>query len=167
PNYLALTGNPLRELPADIFEVDGLVLLGISHMNIRELPRNVSKPSETLLWTFMRDTNISFFWAWADELVERMVNRGQSPPWIAGYSTYCTDLEKIQNGTADSFQVPLLPDYSQCLMDSSAENLQTISRAVNCKPTTGLPSGEGMFYPLAYEDSVNAISIPPPTAHMV
>ncbi|KAK1930738.1 hypothetical protein P3T76_013695 [Phytophthora citrophthora] len=167
PFYLALTGNPLTELPPGIFEVDGMFLLGISHMNIRELPQNVSKPSQTLLWTFMRDTNISFFWAWADILVERMVSQGQTAPWIAGYSTYCTDLAKIQNGTADGFEVPLLPEYSQSLMNSSKENLQTISRAANCKPTTGLPSGEGIFYPLVYEDSINAISIPPPVPRMV
>ncbi|KAG7377844.1 Centrosomal protein of 41 kDa [Phytophthora pseudosyringae] len=167
PFYLALTGNPMTALPPDIFEVDGMYLLGISHMNIHELPHNVSKASETLLWIFMRDTDISFFWAWADELVERMQSQGQTAPWIAGFSSYCNDLAEIQNGSADGFRVPLSSEYSQTLMDSSEENLQVISKAVNCKATTGLPSGGGMFHPLAYEDSINAISFPPPVARQV
>ncbi|KAG3169826.1 hypothetical protein C6341_g10980 [Phytophthora cactorum] len=129
-------------------------------MNIHKLPRNVTKLSDTLTWVFMLDTDISSFWSWADELVERM--ESISAPWIAGFSTYCDDLAKIRNGSADEFQVSLSSEYSQSLMNSSEENIQVISKAVNCKPKTGLPSGGGMLYPLVYEDSINAISNPPP-----
>ncbi|KAE9359531.1 hypothetical protein PF008_g2209 [Phytophthora fragariae] len=158
PGYLALTGNPITELPPDIFEIDNTYLIGISDMDIHELPRNVTKLSATLAWVFMRETNVSFFWDWADELVERM---NPSSPWIAGYSPYCEDLAKIENGTATAFSVTLSPEYSQTLMDPSAKNIEVIGTAVNCKATTRLPSGGGVFHPLFYEDSINAISTPP------
>ncbi|KAE8905270.1 hypothetical protein PF003_g10398 [Phytophthora fragariae] len=156
PGYLALTGNPITELPPDIFEIDNTYLIGISDMDIHELPRNVTKLSATLAWVFMRETNVSFFWDWADELVERM---NPSSPWIAGYSPYCEDLAKIENGTATAFSVTLSPEYSQTLMDPSAKNIEVIGTAVNCKATTRLPSGGGVFHPLFYEDSINAIII--------
>lgn len=110
----------------------------------------------------MLDTNISFFWAWADELVERSTT--ETAPWIAGGSTYCKDLAKIQTGAATAFAVPLTPEYSQTLMDPSRDNLGKISSTVDCNTKTKLPSGGGLFYPLAYEDSENAISSPPALA---
>ncbi|KAJ8566580.1 hypothetical protein ON010_g6544 [Phytophthora cinnamomi] len=159
PGYLALTGNPITELPPGIFEIDSVILLGISDTNIHELPRNVTKLSASLKWVSMRNTKVSFFWDWADELVEQTANISQ--PWVAGYSTYCDDLAKIENGTVLGFNVPLVPEYSQTLMNASKENLQVIRKTVNCDARTGLPSGGGMFYPLLFEDSMNAISTPP------
>ncbi|GMF34927.1 unnamed protein product [Phytophthora fragariaefolia] len=141
-----------------MFEIDNTYLIGISDMDIQELPRNVTKLSASLAWVFMRETNVSFFREWADELVERMASR--SAPWIAGYSTYCEDLAKIENGTATTFCAPLSAEYSQTLMDPSETNLQMISTAANCKAVTGFPSGGGMFHPLFYEDSISAISAP-------
>ncbi|RLN45772.1 hypothetical protein BBJ28_00008373 [Nothophytophthora sp. Chile5] len=38
PYYLAVTGNPITELPPEVFEVAGMLYLGISDMHIRELP---------------------------------------------------------------------------------------------------------------------------------
>ncbi|KAG4048874.1 hypothetical protein PC123_g15828 [Phytophthora cactorum] len=97
----------------------------------------------------MYNTDISFFWLWADKLVERMAS--EMAPWIAGSSTYCNNLAKIQNGTVDRFRVPLFFEYSQTLMVSSQENLQVISMAVNCDFDTEMASGKGMIYPLNFE----------------
>ncbi|KAG1691617.1 hypothetical protein DVH05_026780 [Phytophthora capsici] len=155
PYYLALTGNPIHEIPPEVFEVQGMLFLSISNMNLHQLPQNVTQLSTELSWIFIGDTNISFFWEWTDELVERM--KGRANPWLAGPSPYCDDLEKIQNGTATSFSVPLTPEYSQTLMDPSEANRNVILKAVRCDPTI-----EGLFYPLEIEDSFNAISIPPP-----
>ncbi|ETN23762.1 hypothetical protein PPTG_00288 [Phytophthora nicotianae INRA-310] len=154
PYYLALTGNPLSEIPPEVFEVQGMLFLSISNMNIRQLPRNVTQLSAELSWIFIGDTNISFFWAWTDELVERM--KGRANPWLAGPSPYCDDLEKIKTGAATEFSVPLSPEYSQTLMDPSEANRDVILKAVRCDPTIG-----GLFYPLEIEDSINAISTPP------
>ncbi|ETO86064.1 hypothetical protein F444_00354 [Phytophthora nicotianae P1976] len=160
PYYLAVTGNPITELPPEVFEVDGMLYLGISEMNIRELPRNVPKLSSDLSWIFIGETNISFFWAWVDELVIRM--EGRANPWLAGPTPYCDDFEKILNGTSSTFRVPLLPEYSQTMMDPSEANRPVLEKSVRCDPTI-----EGLFYPLDIEDSINAISTPPPLVRYV
>ncbi|OWZ21033.1 hypothetical protein PHMEG_0004478 [Phytophthora megakarya] len=143
-------GNPIKEIPPEVFEVQGMLFLSISNMNINELPRNVTNLSAELSWIFIGDTNISFFWAWTDELVERM--KGKANPWLAGPSPYCDDLARIENDTATAFSVPLDPEYSQTLMDPSNANRDVILKAV--------PSIEGLFYPLELEDSISAISPP-------
>ncbi|KAG3029186.1 hypothetical protein PC128_g17501 [Phytophthora cactorum] len=160
PYYLAVTGNPITELPPEIFEVDGMLYLGISEMNIHELPRNVTHLSSDLSWIFIGETSISFFWAWVDELVIRM--KGRANPWLAGPTPYCDDFEKILNGTASAFRVPLLPEYSQTMMDPSEENRPVLQKSVRCDPTI-----EGLFYPLEIEDSINAISTPPPLVRYI
>ncbi|KAE9359548.1 hypothetical protein PF008_g2210 [Phytophthora fragariae] len=48
PGYLALTGNPITELSPGLFEIDSIMLLGISDMDIHELPQNVTKLSAAL-----------------------------------------------------------------------------------------------------------------------
>ncbi|KAG6964985.1 hypothetical protein JG688_00007443 [Phytophthora aleatoria] len=160
PYYLAVTGNPITELPPEIFEVDGMLYLGISEMKIHELPRNVTHLSSDLSWIFIGETNIFFFWAWVDELVIRM--KGRANPWLAGPTPYCDDFEKILNGTASAFRVPLLPKYSQTMMDPSEENRPVLQQSVRCDPTI-----EGLFYPLEIEDSINAISTPPPLVRYI
>ncbi|KAL4101581.1 hypothetical protein PRIC1_005333 [Phytophthora ramorum] len=155
PYYLAVTGNPITELPPEIFEIQGMLYLGISEMPIRELPRNVTQLSAALSWIFIGETDISFFWQWVDELVIRM--KGKANPWLAGPTPYCDDLEKILNDTATEFRVPLLPEYSQTMMDPSEENRAVLVKSVRCDVTI-----EGLFYPLEIEDSNNAISTPPP-----
>ncbi|GMF23833.1 unnamed protein product [Phytophthora lilii] len=152
PYYLAVTGNPITELPPEVFEVQGILFLGISDMNIRELPRNVTNLSAALSWIFIGETNISFFWAWVDELVIRM--KGRANPWLAGPTPYCDNLEKILNGTATAFSVPLSPEYSQTMMDPSEANRPVLVKSVRCDPTI-----EGLF---KIEDGINAISTSPP-----
>ncbi|KAE8980149.1 hypothetical protein PR003_g25074 [Phytophthora rubi] len=155
PIYLVLDGNPLLEVPPEIFEVQGMTFLSLSNTKLVELPRNVTNLSADLSWIFVGHTQISFFWEWADPLVMRM--QTQSRPWIAGPSPYCDDLAKIENGTATAFRVPLLPEYSQTLMDPSEANRPVLRLGVLCDPTI-----TGLFYPLDIEDSMSAISTPPP-----
>ncbi|KAG6964987.1 hypothetical protein JG688_00007441 [Phytophthora aleatoria] len=132
PYYLALTGNPLSEIPPEVFEVQGMLFLSISNMNLHQLPRNVTHLSAELSWIFIGDTNISFFWAWTDELVERMT--GRANPWLAGPSPYCDDLEKIETGAATEFGVPLSPEYSQTLMDPSEANRNIMEKRIPQNP---------------------------------
>ncbi|KAG7392137.1 Centrosomal protein of 41 kDa [Phytophthora boehmeriae] len=155
PYYLAVTGNPITEIPPEVFQVPGMLYLGISEMNIQELPCNVTALSPDLWYIFMGETNISFFWSWVDELVTN--RKGKPPPWLAERSTYCSDLEKLQNGSAEAFAVPMSPEYSQILTNSSKENLKVITKSVKCDISI-----EGLFYPITIEDSNNAISTPPP-----
>ncbi|POM78038.1 Hypothetical protein PHPALM_4483 [Phytophthora palmivora] len=149
PFYLFLTGNPITELPPEVFEVDGMLNLGISHMNIHELPRNVTNISPSLNMIDIHHTNISFFWSWVDELVGRVDNPAH---FVAGGSSYCKILAQIESGSTKSFPDPLSREYSSILMNSTESNRPTIARAVGCNEFDDEP-----FYPLAYEDTINAI----------
>ncbi|KAG3239248.1 hypothetical protein PI124_g15807 [Phytophthora idaei] len=155
PVYLALTGNPITELPPELFEVPNLLYLGVSDLDLQELPRNVTQLSATLSRICIVNTNISFFWLWLDEFVER--TGGKRSPIRATGSPYCNDLENLKAGTADTFHLPLSPEFSQILMNSSQENRQVISKTVDCTLYN-----ESLYYPLTYDDSINAISSLPP-----
>ncbi|KAK1944200.1 hypothetical protein P3T76_004112 [Phytophthora citrophthora] len=128
--------------PPEAFEVQGMVDLSISNMNLHQLPQHVALLSTKLSLIHIWATSIFFFWGWTDEL--------------AGPSPYYDDLEKNQNETATSFSVPLTPEYSQTLMDPSEANKNVILEAVRCNPTI-----EGLFYPHVMEVYFSAISIPP------
>ncbi|KAG2898807.1 hypothetical protein PC129_g9846 [Phytophthora cactorum] len=153
PLFLFLTGNPLTELPPETFEVEGLMYLGISDNNLRELPKNVTHVSPSLSLIEIGNSDISYFWSWVDELV----GRADNPAFIlAEDSTYCEELKNIQNGTITSFGIPLSPDYSRILMNTSTSNWEAIARIVDCDFV------DTPYYPLVYEDEINAISAPPP-----
>ncbi|EGZ12378.1 hypothetical protein PHYSODRAFT_515800 [Phytophthora sojae] len=153
PYYTFLTGNPITELPAEIFEVEGMVYLGVSGTNIRELPQNVTQVFPDLIYVELVNTRVSFFWSWVDELVGRV----DGPATIvAGGSICCDDLEKIENDSmVDTFSSSLTPEYSTVLMDRSDANLQVIAEIVHCD------SAEAPFYPLAFDDDANALQPPP------
>lgn len=158
PYYFIVTGNPIAAIPPDAFETPGIAYLGVSDTNVQELPRNVTRPSPDLTFVFIGETNISFFWSWVDEL---LVNRQGSPfvapqPFVAEGSAYCNDLEKLENGSSQSFRVPVSPEYSSILTDPSPGNRQAILNGVNCDAKMGV------FYPITIEDDNNAISVPPP-----
>ncbi|KAE9007808.1 hypothetical protein PF011_g10971 [Phytophthora fragariae] len=153
PYYTFLTGNPITELPAEIFEVAGMVYLGVSGTHISELPQNVTQVYPDLVYVELVNTDVSFFWSWVDELVGRVDNPARI---VAGGSIYCDDLEKFEIGSMDNaFPVSLAPGYSTILMDRSDANLQTITNIVYCA------SGEEPFYPLAFDDDANALQPPP------
>lgn len=101
----------------------------------------------------MANTDISFFWAWMDSYVEHY--SGKRAPIHAAGSMYCEQLEGMQDGSANTFGVPMSPEYSRILMNSSEQNRHEILKAVNCT------RADDFFYPLSFEDSINAISTPP------
>ncbi|KAG7389678.1 Centrosomal protein of 41 kDa [Phytophthora pseudosyringae] len=153
PSYLSVMGNPISSLPPEIFEIEGMTDLGIGDTNIRELPYNVTQLSSTLTTIYMSDTNISYFWPWIEELIVRQ-------PILAGGSVYCTDLERIANGSADSFSALPSPDYSVELMDlanAAAAGGSTWS-VVDCSPPVNGITGP--LYPLADEDRHYALNYP-------
>ncbi|GMF23838.1 unnamed protein product [Phytophthora lilii] len=157
PLYLVLTGNPITDLPSEVFEAPGMTTLGLSDTNIQELPQNVTQLSATLGSICIENTGVSFFWAWADKLAEQ----ASYPVWHAGGSVYCDDLSRIQNGTSNAFQVPLSHEYSSVLMDPSIAGRQTLLNAITCNASTRL-----LFYSLAITDNFNAISTPPPVSRL-
>ncbi|KAJ8577372.1 hypothetical protein ON010_g1830 [Phytophthora cinnamomi] len=156
PAYFSLGGNPISELPPEIFEIEGLTDLGIGDTGIRELPQNVTQLSSTLITIFSAGTDISFFWPWVDGLLGRTSIRGVPRSIYAGGTAYCDDLERIRNGSAESFRAFPGTVYSTQLMDvTEAGSLGVIWSWVDCNPTVSGVSGP--LYPLAAEDANNAI----------
>ncbi|ETK97090.1 hypothetical protein L915_00327 [Phytophthora nicotianae] len=151
PIYLSVSGNPITEIPPEIFEIPGLLILGIGATNINELPRDVTLPSSTLSVVQLGETNISFFWSWMDQLIEGPM--GPVLLW-ASDSPYCTDLYKIQKGTADTFSVSMSPEYSSYLMNSSETNMEVITNTVIC-----IKSDPHLYF-LTIDDFNLAISTP-------
>ncbi|GMF30343.1 unnamed protein product [Phytophthora fragariaefolia] len=148
PYSVSLTGSPITELPAEMFEVADMVYMSMGSPEIQNLPHNVLNLSPQLAFIYMVDTNISFFWSWADRLVERSV------PIIISGSPYCFELEKIKSGDAMSFSVAPSPEHSAILMNPSEANLNLIYQSINCdeQPATTV-------YPIDYEDSISALSV--------
>ncbi|KAJ8578851.1 hypothetical protein ON010_g351 [Phytophthora cinnamomi] len=155
PSYLAVTGNPITQVPPEIFEVQNMVELSVSSTKLQVLPQNVTQLSASLAVIYVIETGVSFFWSWIDDLVEHP--KGPHAPLRATGSTYCEDLESLQNGSAKTFRIPISPGYSRILMNASKSNRHEIFRAVNCTKVT---DDEKLFYPLIFDDSINAISTP-------
>ncbi|EGZ12376.1 hypothetical protein PHYSODRAFT_317477 [Phytophthora sojae] len=154
PYYLYLTGNPISDLPPEILGVDGMVSLGMGDTNVSQLPPNVTDVSPSLSLIEIDNTNISFFWSWVDGFVGRTENPGM---FVAGGSFYCEELEQIEENSSSSFQVSPAPEYSSVLMDPFETNRGAILRAVDCTEYD-----IGPYYPLEFDDGINAITAPPP-----
>ncbi|GMG14529.1 unnamed protein product [Phytophthora fragariaefolia] len=158
PNYLSLAGNPINNLPPEIFEIEGLTDLDIGATNIRGFPENVTQLSSTLTTIFVAETSISYFWSWIDNLLGRTSIRGVPRSIYAGATLYCRDLESIKNGSALSFTAFPEDDFSFQLMDvAKASSDGAIWSWVDCNSTVSGFSGP--LYPLIADDTNNAIGI--------
>ncbi|KAK1928575.1 hypothetical protein P3T76_015939 [Phytophthora citrophthora] len=150
PYSISLTGSPINELPPELFEVADLWYMYMAATNLQEMPWNVTNPSLNLVYMIFADTNVSFFWPWVDEVVS-----GKPTPLHMGGSRYCSDVGKILSGEANTFSVPVLPEYSTLFMDPSKANWDFLSSAVNCEAGYA-----GTVYPIDFEDSISAIVKP-------
>ncbi|EGZ19335.1 hypothetical protein PHYSODRAFT_297937 [Phytophthora sojae] len=153
PLYLSLAGNPIIELPAELFESSSIQYLVLSSTNVRELPRGVMLEAPLVPAFFdFADTQIAFFWAWIDPFVESML--GTSPRIAAGGTPYCSDLEGIFSGAATDFSAPFKPQQSRLLMNSSTENWEILLQAVDCSQRASLTQ-----FPLEYWDALYGMSV--------
>ncbi|KAF1785457.1 Leucine-rich repeat domain, L domain-like [Phytophthora cactorum] len=73
PYYLVLGGNPIAEVPPELFEIYGMLYLVLARTSISELPRTILNPSMNSPFIDIRDTTVSYFWSWIDPLVEMML----------------------------------------------------------------------------------------------
>ncbi|GMF21008.1 unnamed protein product [Phytophthora lilii] len=96
PYSLVLTGNPINELPPELFQIEDMLCLSIGSTKITELPRNVTSFSPLLSSIYMTHTNVSSFWSWINPLLNRTADSSSS--LLVGHSPYCTDLGKIMSG---------------------------------------------------------------------
>jgi hypothetical protein len=150
--YLSVCGNPITELPSELFEVDNLIYLHAGSTLI-ELPRNVSRFSDELTHLFVTDTEVSTFWSWIDPIIGRPRSF-----LFAGGSPYCNALDHFRTtGDDGGFAVAPVPTPSigssiySVLMDP-ANNAAAVKSLVNCTGTTSIP-----LYPLASDDKNHAM----------
>eukprot|EP00644_Phytophthora_capsici_P011809 jgi/Phyca11/106326/e_gw1.12.209.1 len=156
PPFFSLTGNPISELPPEVFEIEGLRDLGIGDTQIAELPYNVTQLSTTLTTIYAAGTEISSFWAWTDEFLGRPSFLQIPRSIYAADTIYCGDLERIENGSASTFSVKLSPEFSSQLMDpAKAASDGEIWSWVDCNPS--ISGFSGPLYPLEAEDRNNAL----------
>jgi hypothetical protein len=132
PFDLVLVGNPIEEIPPEIFDIQGMLYLVLGRTNIRELPRNVVTSTADPPFIDVRDTAVSFFWSWLDPLVQARLD--YAPMLLASGSTYCAELEEIKSGVSDTYSALLQADHSPLLMNASSLNWEFLDRAVDCYP---------------------------------
>jgi hypothetical protein len=112
PFYLILAGNPIEEIPPELFDMQGMLYLVLGRTNIRELPRNVVTSTADPPFIDVRDTAVSFFWSWLDPLVQARLD--YAPMLLASGSTYCAELEELKSGVSDTFSAEFQADTPHC-----------------------------------------------------
>ncbi|GMF43716.1 unnamed protein product [Phytophthora fragariaefolia] len=150
--FFSLTGNAISDLPAELFEMEGVTHLMIGDTAIRDLPHNVTRLSSTLASVSLTNTNISYFWSWTDQLLQHKSAAPFPTPILAGGSVYCEEYQQVVECKATSFSVLPSVDYSTTLMAPANARSGAISTFVDCSPYFG-----GPLYPLATEDLNNGV----------
>lgn len=145
PINFSLYGNPIRELPSEIFEMDGTTVLHLGHTFISSLPAEVTAVSSTISSIYMTETQISYFPDWFDAFVSRWLDEEAWRPLSAGLTPYCEQLEEIWNGSQADFVPQDDPDAigstpPSMLMNASLDNLELLHSIVTCDPSLTLPS---------------------------
>lgn len=135
---LSLFGNPIRELPGELFGIEPTETLHIGSTRISALPANVPAVSSSIALLNMADTQVSFFPEWFDGFVSRWHETCLPMPVNVGLSPYCDQLNGIMNGSRveftaveDNNAVERPPPLS-VLMNTSAESLKMLATMVNC-----------------------------------
>lgn len=155
PTYLSFYGNPIRELPSELFEGDSIKFLHIGDTLVTSLPANVTfdATSNPLRYLYVSEMQLAYFPAWVDEIVIAALSQ-VSIPIYAGDSPYCSQLEQIQAGSATRFTVTqqdeLVPPSA--LMNASSANMDLIDQTVSCNPEFAVA-----FFPLDFEDGQSSL----------
>ncbi|OWZ17690.1 hypothetical protein PHMEG_0008331 [Phytophthora megakarya] len=129
PSYLFLSGNPISDLPPELFE-GSIASITLGHLHLQQLPEFVKPASTDIYYLDVTNTEISFFWSWIDPFIERATGT----MLYAGGSKYCSDLENIFAGTASTFNASFKHEYSSILMNASKENWDILHQAIDCTP---------------------------------
>lgn len=143
PYYLSFAGTPIRELPAALFEAEGIYYLNVGGTKVSSLPENVTRVAKSLSRLSVQNTEVAFFWSWVDKVLAR------GPKLEAATTPYCNELTRALRSppmTTDSTATTNLPAHSSKLMDLSTPNLAVVRKKVTCKPTAAT------VYTLGFED---------------
>ncbi|GAB9472932.1 hypothetical protein Gpo141_00010097 [Globisporangium polare] len=155
PTYLSFYGNPIRELPSELFEGDSIEFLHIGATLVTSLPANVTfdANSNPLRYLYLSEIQLDYFPAWVDGIITAALSQVAIPIY-AGDTPYCSQLEQIQAGSVYQFTVTqheeLVPP--SVLMNASSSNLNLIDQSVSCNPEFAVA-----FFPLTFEDGQSSL----------
>lgn len=157
PIFLSFYGNPIRELPSELFESESVMFLHIGDSLVTSLPTNVTFDSNTssLWYLYVSSTQLSYFPAWVDGMVNAALVNNRIPLFAAD-TPYCLQLEQIQAGSASEFVVAQSdqPIPLSVLMDASPDYLDVLQKSVSCSMNDA-----AAFFPLALEDQKNMLVV--------
>lgn len=157
PIFLLFYGNPIRELPSELFESELIMFLHIGDSLVTSLPTDVTFDSNAIsLWyLYVSNTQLSYFPAWVDGMVNAALANNRMPLFAAD-TPYCSQLEQIQAGSASEFVVAqsdqLIPP--SVLMDASPDYLDVLQKSMSCSMNDA-----AVFFPLALEDQKNMLVV--------
>ncbi|GAB9472402.1 hypothetical protein Gpo141_00009580 [Globisporangium polare] len=157
PIFLSFYGNPIRELPSELFETETIMFLHVGNSLVTSLPANVAFNSNasSLWYLYASNTSLSYFPAWLDGMVTAALVSDRMS-LFASDTPYCSQLEQIQAGSASEFVISqsdlLIPP--SMLMDASPDNLDVLQKSVNCSADDA-----AAFFPLSLEDRKNRLVV--------
>uniref|UniRef100_K3WH11 Uncharacterized protein n=1 Tax=Globisporangium ultimum (strain ATCC 200006 / CBS 805.95 / DAOM BR144) TaxID=431595 RepID=K3WH11_GLOUD len=158
PFLLSFCGNPIEEIPSELFAVESMYYLHIGdNQKLKALPANATL-SGALGQFYLERTQITFFPSWLDPLVDFAVKEGFQTFRAVGtpYCEYATSVFNDSLSNADAMvavraktKTPAMlgPGKPSILMDTSESTRPIIYRAVVCGVGT-----EWTFFPLSTED---------------
>lgn len=150
PNVLELAGNPLTEVPKEVFELPTLHFLDLSYTQFSALPDGIAIGSTRLTSFNLDGTNVSLFPAWVDEWLKRPGDVLYPQRISAAGSPYCAERDRIFAGELTLFTGSSSASAS-ILMDASTANWELIKRTVACTPSAM------HRYPIFLDDMFGAI----------
>ncbi|KUF82092.1 hypothetical protein AM587_10013770 [Phytophthora nicotianae] len=150
PYVTSLALNPIASIPESIL----MRTAGYLHVGgtlITGLPQT-AKISPFFKLRVDR-TNVSFFWDWVDPMVAHAgLVYNSLPTILATGSPYCSELQRIFEGSQSNFSAPWRQGVSMTLSDASPENWATLKKAVSCGAWTQT------LYPVEFEDNYSKIA---------
>ncbi|GAB9467628.1 hypothetical protein Gpo141_00004966 [Globisporangium polare] len=150
PMYLSFYGNPIRELPSELFQVDSAIYLHFGNTLVTSLPANVAFNASSLWFFLVTNTQVAYFPAWVDGVIALAFDHNYRSVYASG-TPYCSELSEILNGSRTEFTQVASESGGgpppSVLMNASSANHDLLRKVVSCVPKTAV----GMF-PLAFED---------------
>uniref|UniRef100_K3WWQ8 Uncharacterized protein n=1 Tax=Globisporangium ultimum (strain ATCC 200006 / CBS 805.95 / DAOM BR144) TaxID=431595 RepID=K3WWQ8_GLOUD len=163
PVLLSFCGNPINEIPVELFAVESLRYLHIGdNQKLTVLPANATL-SSSMGQIYIQHTQIAFFPSWLDPVVNIKLSQGYRLLRAVGvpYCEYAQPIYDRSLSNADAMAAVraktkttamMGPGEPSMLMGTSESARQVIYGAVKCEAGT-----EWTFFPLATEDEQSAL----------
>lgn len=150
PSYLSFAGSPIQDLPASLFEADGIYYLHAGGTNVTSLPQNVTRMGSYFSFLVLQDTNVSLFWSWIDEVLE---NPALYSRVFAANTLYCELYKQFLQQESPNPELVATRGVGELsrLMDFSDPNREFLFKKVLCTEIFAT------IYPIAFEDTYSGM----------